>query len=145
MGFALPAAMGIKMALPDVPVWVVVGDGGIQMNIQELATLQQEGIALKIAIMNNGYLGMVRQQQQFFHAGNYSEVLITGPDYVLLAEAYGIKGMRIDRKEDVAAAVREAMTTPGTVIIDFAIETEANVYPTVVPGASIASMIEEVG
>ena len=77
MGFALPAAMGVKMGIPDATIWVVAGDGGIQMNIQELATLKQEGVAVKVAIMNNGYLGMVRQWQQFFHAGNYSET----PDY----------------------------------------------------------------
>ena len=79
MGFALPAAMGVKMGIPDATVWVVAGDGGIQMNIQELATLKQQGIAVKVAIMNNGYLGMVRQWQQFFHNRNYSETPITGP------------------------------------------------------------------
>jgi acetolactate synthase-1/2/3 large subunit len=143
MGFGLPAAMGVKMGLPDAPVWVVAGDGGIQMNIQELATLQQEGVALKIAIMNNGYLGMVRQWQQFFHAGNYSETPISGPDYEKLAAAYGLTGMRVTRREDVDAAVKRAMETEGTVIIDFIIEAEANVYPMVAPGAAITNMIEE--
>jgi acetolactate synthase-1/2/3 large subunit len=143
MGFGLPAAMGVKMGLPDAPVWVVAGDGGIQMNIQELATLQQEGAALKIAIMNNGYLGMVRQWQQFFHAGNYSETPISGPDYEKLAAAYGLTGMRVTRREDVDAAVKRAMETEGTVIIDFIIEAEANVYPMVAPGAAITNMIEE--
>ncbi len=142
MGFALPAALGIKMGVPDAPVWVIVGDGGVQMNIQELATLQQEGVVLKIAIMNNGYLGMVRQQQEFYHAGNYSEVAISSPDYVQLADAYGIKGMRIERRADVARAVQEAMSTPGTVLIDFVIESTANVYPTVIFGKPITSMIE---
>lgn len=143
MGFALPAAMGVKMGMPDTSVWVVAGDGGFQMNIQELATLQQEGVALKIAIMNNGYLGMVRQWQQFFHSGNYSETPITGPDYTLLAAAYGLKGMRITRREDVEDAIKTAMETEGTVIIDFVIESEANVYPMVAPGAAITTMIEE--
>lgn len=143
MGFALPAAMGAKMGVPDAPVWAVAGDGGIQMNIQELATLQQQGIAVKVAIMNNGYLGMVRQWQQFFHSRNYSETPITGPDYVKLADAYGLKGMRITRREDVAAAIHEAMETPGTVIIDFVIEPESNVYPMVAPGSAITTMIEE--
>ena len=143
MGFALPAAMGAKMGVPDAPVWAVAGDGGIQMNIQELATLQQQGIAVKVAIMNNGYLGMVRQWQQFFHSRNYSETPITGPDYVKLAEAYGVKGMRITRREDVVAAIHEAMETDGTVIIDFVIEAESNVYPMVAPGSAITSMIEE--
>ncbi|HET8840230.1 MAG TPA: thiamine pyrophosphate-dependent enzyme, partial [Ktedonobacteraceae bacterium] len=145
MGFALPAAMGVKMGLPQEAVWVVAGDGGIQMNIQELATLQQEGVALKVAIMNNGYLGMVRQWQEFFHNRNFSETPMTGPDYVKLADAYGLKGMRITRREDVVGAVREAMQTEGTVIIDFVIESMSNVYPMVAPGAAITNMIEETG
>lgn len=143
MGFGLPAAMGVKMGIPDATVWVVAGDGGIQMNIQELATLKQMGVAVKVAIMNNGYLGMVRQWQQFFHNHNYSETPITGPDYPKLAEAYGLHGMRITRREDVGAAVRTAMETEGTVIIDFVIEPESNVYPMVAPGSAITTMIEE--
>jgi acetolactate synthase-1/2/3 large subunit len=143
MGFALPAAMGVKMGLPDATVWVVAGDGGIQMNIQELATLQQYGVTVKVAIMNNGYLGMVRQWQQFFHSRNYSETPITGPDYTKLADAYGLTGMCVRRREDVAAAVHQAMKTEGTVIIDFVIESEANVYPMVAPGSAITNMIEE--
>jgi len=143
MGFALPAAMGVKMGMPDTTVWVVAGDGGIQMNIQELATLKQEGITVKVAIMNNGYLGMVRQWQHFFHNGNYSETPITGPDYVKLADAYGLTGMCVTKREDVEAAVRKAMDTEGTVLIDFVIESEANVYPMVAPGAAITNMIEE--
>lgn len=145
MGFALPAAMGVKMGLPQETVWVVAGDGGIQMNIQELATLQQEGISLKIAIMNNGYLGMVRQWQEFFHNRNFSETPMTGPDYIKLADAYGLKGMRITRREDIVGAVHEAMVTEGTVIIDFVIESMSNVYPMVAPGAAITTMIEETG
>jgi len=143
MGFSLPAAMGVKMGIPDTPVWVVAGDGGIQMNLQELATLQQEGVAVKVAIMNNGYLGMVRQWQQFFHARNYSETPITGPDYTLLAPAYGLTGIRVTRRDEVEAAVKRAMETEGTVIIDFVIESESNVYPMVAPGAAITKMIEE--
>jgi acetolactate synthase I/II/III large subunit len=145
MGFALPAAMGVKMGLPKETVWVVAGDGGIQMNIQELATLKQQGVAVKIAIMNNGYLGMVRQWQEFFHNHNYSETPMTGPDYIKLADAYGLKGMRITNRDDVAGAVREAMETEGTVIIDFVIEAESNVYPMVAPGSPITDMIEETG
>ena len=143
MGFSLPAAMGVKMGIPDTPVWVVAGDGGIQMNLQELATLQQEGVAVKVAIMNNGYLGMVRQWQQFFHARNYSETPISGPDYTLLASAYGLTGICVRRKDEVEAAVKRAMEIEGTVIIDFVIESEANVYPMVAPGAAITNMIEE--
>ena len=143
MGFSLPAAMGVKMGLPGATVWVVAGDGGIQMNIQELATLRQYGVTVKVAIMNNGYLGMVRQWQQFFHSRNYSETPITGPNYTMLAAAYGLTGMRITKRADVAAAVHQAMETEGTVIIDFVIEPESNVYPMVAPGSAITSMIEE--
>ena len=145
MGFALPAAMGVKMGVPGATVWVVAGDGGIQMNIQELATLKQQGVTVKVAIMNNGYLGMVRQWQHFFHNHNYSETPITGPDYVKLADAYGLTGMQVTRRADVREAVRKAMQTEGTVIIDFVIESEANVYPMVAPGCAITSMIEETG
>jgi acetolactate synthase-1/2/3 large subunit len=105
--------------------------------------LQQEGVAIKVAIMNNGYLGMVRQWQHFFHGGNYSETPITGPDYVQLAAAYGLTGMQVTRREDVKAAVQRAMETEGTVIIDFVIESESNVYPMVAPGSAITNMIEE--
>ncbi len=143
MGFALPAAMGVKMGMPDAPVWAVAGDGGIQMNIQELATLRQEGVTVKVAIMNNGYLGMVRQWQQFFHSRNYSETPMTGPDYTLLAAAYGLTGIRVTRRDEVESAIRRAMETEGTVIIDFVIEAESNVYPMVPPGSAITSMIEE--
>jgi acetolactate synthase-1/2/3 large subunit len=143
MGFALPAAMGVKMGLPQETVWVVAGDGGIQMNIQDLATLKQQGVAVKVAIMNNGYLGMVRQWQEFFHNHNYSETPMTGPDYIKLADAYGLKGMRITKREEVAQAIHEAMETEGTVIIDFVIEAESNVYPMVAPGSAITNMIQE--
>lgn len=143
MGFALPAAMGVKSGMPDASVWVVAGDGGIQMNIQELATIQQEGISLKIAIMNNGYLGMVRQWQQFFHSRNYSETPITGPDYVKLADAYGLTGIRVTRRDEVAETIKRAMEIEGTVIIDFVIAAETNVYPMVAPGSPITKMIQE--
>jgi acetolactate synthase-1/2/3 large subunit len=143
MGFALPAAMGVKMGIPDAPVWVVAGDGGIQMNIQELATLRQEGLNIKVAIMNNGYLGMVRQWQQFFHSRNYSETPITGPDHVKLAEAYGLTGIRVTKREETAAAVKQAMEIDGPVVVEFIIESEANVYPMVAPGTAITTMIEE--
>ncbi len=98
---------------------------------------------LKVAIMNNGYLGMVRQWQQFFHSGNYSETPITGPDYVQLAAAYGLTGICVTRREDVSAAIQRAMQIEGTVILNFIIEPEANVYPMVAPGSAITSMIEE--
>jgi len=133
----------VKMGVPAAPVWVVAGDGGIQMNLQELATLQQEGVAVKVAIMNNGYLGMVRQWQQFFHSRNYSETPITSPDYTKLAPAYGLTGIRVTRCDEVEAAVKHAMETEGTVIIDFAIESEANVFPMIPSGKTVKQMIEE--
>src|SRR5690606_18314348 len=101
MGYALPAAMGVKAGCPEDPVWVVAGDGGIQMNIQELGTIVQENLDIKVDIINNGYLGMVRQWQEFFHNRNYSETRISSPDYSLIATAYGAKGRRVTRKEDV--------------------------------------------
>jgi acetolactate synthase-1/2/3 large subunit len=141
MGFALPAAMGAALGRPEEPIWVVAGDGGIQMNIQELATIVELGLPIKVAIMNNGYLGMVRQWQQFFHERNYSETRITGPDYVKLADAYGATGFQVLRASDVAATVEKAMAIDGPVIIDFVIEQEANVFPMVPAGQSNTNMI----
>ncbi|MBV9713103.1 MAG: acetolactate synthase large subunit, partial [Ktedonobacteraceae bacterium] len=102
-----------------------------------------EHVPLKIAIMNNGYLGMVRQWQEFFHSRNYSETPMTGPDYVKLADAYGVTGIRVTERDEVASAIKRAMETEGTVIIDFVIASGANVYPMVAPGAAITNMIQE--
>ena len=141
MGFALPAAMGAAIGRPDEPIWVVAGDGGIQMNIQELATIVALGLPIKVAIFNNGYLGMVRQWQEFFLERNYSETRISGPDYVKLAEAYGATGYQIRAAGEVTAAVERAMRVDGPVIIDFIIEEEANVYPMVAQGKANIEMI----
>ncbi len=143
MGFALPAAMGAALGRPEQPIWVVAGDGGIQMNIQELATIVDLRLPIKVAIFNNGYLGMVRQWQQFFHQRNYSETRISGPDYVKLAAAYGIAGFQVLRAGDVAAAVEQAMAIAGPALIDFVIEQEANVFPMVPPGQSNINMIHQ--
>ncbi len=143
MGFALPAAMGAALGRPGEPVWVVAGDGGIQMNIQELATIVALGLPIKVAIFNNGYLGMVRQWQEFFHQRNYSETRISSPDYVRLAEAYGIAGFQVRRAGDVVATVGQAMRINGPVVIDFVIEQEANVYPMVAPGQANIHMIQQ--
>ncbi|HZC19851.1 MAG TPA: biosynthetic-type acetolactate synthase large subunit, partial [Rubrobacteraceae bacterium] len=129
MGFALPAAMGVALAYPDEPVWVVAGDGGIQMNLQELATIRDLGLNIKIAVLNNGYLGMVRQWQQFFHNRRYSETPITGPRYEELAAAYGLAARTIREGDDVEEAVRWAQEQQGCSILDFHIDPEANVYP----------------
>ncbi len=141
MGFALPAAIGAQMAFPDQPVWVTVGDGGFQMNIQELATVVQEKLPLKIAILNNGYLGMVRQWQQFFFEGRYSGTPLLGPDFAKVAEAYGIPGRTVRQKADVAPVIAEAMAAEGPMLIDFRVEQEENVYPMVAPGAPVHDMI----
>jgi acetolactate synthase-1/2/3 large subunit len=143
MGFSLPAAMGAKLACPDRPVWVVSGDGGIQMNIQELATIAQEGLDIKVVIMNNGYLGMVRQWQKFFHGGRYSATPISSPNYELLAQAYGLHGRAVNRAADLDEAMSWAAATPGCVILDVAIDQERNVYPMIPSGTSVAAMIEE--
>ncbi|HUR95454.1 MAG TPA: thiamine pyrophosphate-dependent enzyme, partial [Gemmatimonadales bacterium] len=142
MGFAVPAAMGVALARPDEPVWAISGDGGFQMNMQEIATMVQEGIPVKMAVFNNGYLGMVRQWQQFFHGRRYSATPIWSPDYVRLAEAYGIFGRRVERGAEVDDAVRDAIAHPGPALVEFLIEQEANVFPMIPPGASLSEPIE---
>jgi len=142
MGFAVPAAMGVALARPEEPVWAISGDGGFQMNMQEIATMVQEGIPVKMAIFNNGYLGMVRQWQQFFHGRRYSATPIWSPDYVRLAEAYGIPGWRVETGAEVEQVVREALERPGPALVEFQIEQEANVFPMVPPGASLSEAIE---
>jgi acetolactate synthase-1/2/3 large subunit len=142
MGFAVPAAMGAALARPDEPVWAISGDGGFQMNMQEIATMVQEGIPVKMAVFNNGYLGMVRQWQQFFHGRRYSATPIWSPDYVRLAEAYGIFGRRVERGAEVDGAVSEAIAHPGPALVEFLIEQEANVFPMIPPGASLSEPIE---
>ncbi len=142
MGFAVPAAMGVALARPEEPVWAISGDGGFQMNMQEIATMVQEGIAVKMAVFNNGYLGMVRQWQQFFHGRRYSATPIWSPDYVRLAQAYGIPGRRIEGGDEAEPAIREAMMQSGPVLLEFVIEQEANVFPMIPPGASLSEPIE---
>jgi acetolactate synthase-1/2/3 large subunit len=142
MGFAVPAAMGVRMARPDEPVWAISGDGGFQMNMAEIATMVQEGIEVKLAVFNNGYLGMVRQWQQFFHGGRYSSTPILSPDYVKLAEAYGIPGWRVKQASEVTDALREANAAPGPALVELVIEQEANVFPMIVPGGSLSEPLE---
>jgi acetolactate synthase I/II/III large subunit len=142
MGFAVPAAMGVALARPTDPVWAISGDGGFQMNMQEMATMVQEGIPVKMAIFNNGYLGMVRQWQQFFHGRRYSATPIWSPDYVRLAEAYGIPGWRVESADDAMAVARKAAAAPGPALVEFIIEQEANVYPMIPPGGSLSEPIE---
>ena len=143
MGFGLPAAMGAKVGCPDSTVWCIDGDGSIQMTIQELATIVQENVAVKIAILHNGYLGMVRQWQELFYKKRYVATPLSGPDFVKIAEAYGFPGLRVERREEVVPAIQKAMAEPGPFLIDFAIEPEENVYPMVPPGAALAEVLEE--
>ncbi|HEX9105838.1 MAG TPA: biosynthetic-type acetolactate synthase large subunit, partial [Longimicrobiales bacterium] len=144
MGFSVPAALGAAIACPDETIWVICGDGGFQMTNQELATIRQEGIRnIKIAIIDNGYLGMVRQWQELFNERRYSGTPLTGPDFALLAEAYGHKGMRVSDPTRVDAAITEAWDHDGCVLIDFQVEREANVFPIVPQGRSIGEMMTE--
>ena len=142
MGFAVPAAIGVHFARPGRPVWAISGDGGFQMNMQEIATMVQEGVPVKMAIFNNGYLGMVRQWQQFFHGRRYSATPIWSPDYVKLAEAYGIAGYRVEQSRQIDEAVERAVRDPGPALVEFMIEQEANVFPMIPPGGSLSEPIE---
>ena len=141
MGFALPAAIGAKIARPKAEVWVVVGDGGFQMTMAELATIVQEDLDINIAIINNGYLGMVRQWQEFFYERRYAATPLLSPDFVKIAEAYGIRGLSVKKRGDVIPAVEAARSSRQTVLIDFAVEQEDTVYPMVPAGAALDQMI----
>jgi len=141
MGFALPAAIGAKVARPEAEVWVVVGDGGFQMTMAELATIVQENLKVNIAIINNGFLGMVRQWQEFFYERNYQATPLLNPDFVKVAEAYGIRSMAVTQRAEVVPAVQAARQHDGPVLIDFKVEQEDTVYPMVAAGASLHEMI----
>ena len=141
MGFGFPAAMGAKVGCPQKEVFDIAGDGSIQMNIQELATCVCNKINVKVAILNNGYLGMVRQWQELFYKKRYSYTRLYNPDFVKLAESYGAVGIRVTKKEEVRKALEKALSIDNTVFIDFHIEPEENVYPMVPAGEAINRMI----
>jgi len=141
MGFALPAAIGAKVGRPDAEVWVVVGDGGFQMTMAELATVVQEGLDINVAIINNGFLGMVRQWQEFFYDKRYAATPITGPNFAKLAEAFGIAATTVTRRADVTGAVEAARRQKRAALIDFQVEQEDSVYPMVPAGADLHKMI----
>ncbi len=144
MGFEVPAALGAKVGRPDKTVWSIAGDGGFQMTLCDLATAVEANIPVKFAIMNNGFLGMVRQWQDLFYNKTYTATYYTGnPDFVKLAEAYGILGLRVTEKDQVVTALEQAMAEPGPVVIDFQVEQEENVYPMIPAGESINELIEE--
>ncbi len=142
MGFELPAALGVKIGCPNDTVWCVAGDGGIQMTIQELGTIAQEKAAVKIAVINNGYLGMVRQWQELFYERRYVATPLSGPDFVKMSEAYGIAAEKVRSRREVIPAIQRAMSHDGPYLIDFLVEPEESVYPMVPPGAALAELIE---
>jgi acetolactate synthase I/II/III large subunit len=141
MGFALPAAIGAKAACPEKDVWVIVGDGGFQMTAAELSTIQQEGYAINIAVINNGFLGMVRQWQEAFYEKNYAASPILSPDFVKLAAAHGIAGAHVSKRKDVTPTVCRARTSGKAFLIDFQVEKEDGVYPMIAPGAALHEMV----
>src|SRR5688572_6411213 len=142
VGVGVPAAIGVKLARPDREVWAIVGDGGFQMTQAELQTIAQENVKVNIAIINNGYLGMVRQWQEFFHQRRYSATPLSSPDYVKLADAHGLPGIRVTKRADMADALRHARAAAGAVVIDFQVDQEDTVYPMVSPGAALHDMIK---
>ncbi|OGX34441.1 MAG: acetolactate synthase, large subunit, biosynthetic type [Omnitrophica WOR_2 bacterium RIFCSPLOWO2_02_FULL_50_19] len=141
MGYGFPAGMGAKVGRPDSQVFVISGDGSFQMNIQELSTAVVNNIQVKIAILNNSYLGMVRQWQELFYGKRYSHTKLENPDFVKIAEAYGAAGIRIEKKEEVRPAIEKAMHTKNVVVMDFRVEGEENVYPMVPAGKRLDDMI----
>ncbi len=141
MGFALPAAIGAKLAKPDAEVWVIVGDGGFQMTMCELATIAQENIKINVAIINNGYLGMVRQWQEFFYERRYAATPLLSPDFEKLTDAFGLRSATVSRRQDVEPAIAMAQAEEGTVVINFKVEQEDTVYPMVPAGADLHAMI----
>jgi acetolactate synthase-1/2/3 large subunit len=145
MGFALPAAIGAKFACPDKEVWVIAGDGGFQMTSAELSTIAQEGIKVNIAVINNGFLGMVRQWQEFFYDRNYESTPLISPDFVKLAEAHGIPGRAVRTRAELAGAVAEARSAPGAYLLNFMVEQEDSVYPMIPVGSALHEMIRRPG
>jgi len=143
MGYSLPAALGVQAAHPTEPVWVVVGDGGFQMNMQELATVSQERLPIKLIIMDNGYLGMVRQWQELFHGARYIGTPISGPDFVQLAASFGIPSRRVIAAAELEEAFAVARGTDGPFLLDCKVERDENVYPMVQPGTGNADFVED--
>ena len=141
MGFALPAAIGAKLARPEAEVWVVAGDGGFQMTQCELATLMQEKLDVKIAIIDNGFLGMVRQWQEFFYDRRYAATPLLSPDFVKLAGAYGIPAYRVESRAGVIPTVESVRSRPGPALVHFVVQAEEAVYPMVPAGADLGAMI----
>jgi acetolactate synthase-1/2/3 large subunit len=145
MGFAVPAAIGAKMACPEKEVWVIAGDGGFQMTAAELSTIVQENLKINIAVINNGYLGMVRQWQEFFYEKNYESTPLVSPDFVKLADAHGIAGRAVRTRGEVDSAVGEARSHAGPYLLNFLVEKEDSVYPMIPAGSALHEMIRRPG
>ena len=140
MGFALPAAMGAKIANPKKQVVAVIGDGGFQMTLHDLGTIMQNNIGVKIIILNNGFLGMVRQWQQLFFEKRYSFTEIQSPDFVALANSYGIKGQKVSQKTDLKSALKELLNSDSAYLLEVTVVKEDNVFPMVPSGASVSDV-----
>jgi acetolactate synthase-1/2/3 large subunit len=145
MGFGLPAGIGAAFARPDKEVWVICGDGGFQMTIQELATLVQDRIPVRIALLDNHKLGMIRQWQEIFYAGNYHSSNMYGPDYLKLADAYGIPAWKVRKPEEVRPAIEAANAVDGPALVWFEIAEEQNVLPIMPAGKGLSDLIETWG
>jgi len=145
MGYALPAAIGAKTACPEKEVWVIAGDGGFQMTAAELSTIVQENLKINIAVINNGYLGMVRQWQEFFYERNYEATPLVSPDFVKLADAHGIAGRAVRTRAEVDASVAEARSHAGPYLLNFLVEKEDSVYPMIPAGSALHEMIRRPG
>ncbi len=143
MGFELPASLGAQVGRPGAPVWTIAGDGGFQMTLQELVTISEEKLPVKIALINNGHLGMVRQWQEMYFENHLKAVPVPGPDFIKLAEAYGVGAVRVTEQEDVMPALRQAQAHDGPFLIEFVVDSTTNVYPMVPPGGSLADTIED--
>ena len=141
MGFGLPAAIGAWFASPDQEIWAVEGDGSFQMSLNELATVVQEGANIKILLINNSFLGMVRQWQEFFFEKRYAATSISGPDFIKIGEAYGIPSKRVTKRKDVMDAIAFAQETPGPVLIEYQVEKEDSVFPMVPSGSALDEMM----
>ncbi|MEW6459476.1 MAG: thiamine pyrophosphate-dependent enzyme, partial [Bacillota bacterium] len=141
MGYGFPAAIGVQVACPDELVFDIAGDGSIQMNIQELTTAVNYGLPVNVAILNNGYLGMVRQWQELFYNRRYSQTELANPDFVKVAEAFGAEGLRVEKSAEIRPALEQAIASSKPVFLDFIVEREENVMPIVPPGEAISRML----
>jgi len=141
MGFGLPAALGAQLGKKNARVVAVIGDGGLQMTMQELVTISQEEAPVKILLLNNGYLGMVRQWQELFFEGRYASTTLKNPDFIMLSEACGVKASRVSDRDELDAGIHEALTHPGPYLLEVVVEKEENVFPMVPPGAAVTDMI----